>query len=59
MDGDHQTSVEGASAFGDVTHGQNQSVTAMSDGATAGCSLREDLRRYLWEPAVADSARTG
>jgi thioredoxin reductase (NADPH) len=31
---------------GDLTHGQNQTVVAMGDGARAGMALHKTLRRY-------------
>ena len=46
VDGNYETSVDGAYAVGDVTHGQNQTVVAMGDGARAGMALHKDLRRY-------------
>jgi thioredoxin reductase (NADPH) len=33
-------------AVGDVTHGQNQTVVAMGDGAKAGMALHNALRRF-------------
>ncbi|QLD90983.1 NAD(P)/FAD-dependent oxidoreductase [Natronomonas salina] len=46
VDADQETSVDGAYAVGDVTHGQNQTVLAMADGASAGMALHRDLRRF-------------
>lgn len=46
VDENYATSVEGVYAVGDVTHGQNQTVVAMGDGARAGIALDKDLRRY-------------
>jgi thioredoxin reductase (NADPH) len=46
VDENHETSVEGAYAVGDITHGQNQTVVAMGDGARAGLVLHKDPRRY-------------
>ena len=43
---DQETSVDGVYAVGDVTHGQNQTVLAMADGARAGTALHKDLRRF-------------
>ena len=54
VDETHETSVEGAFAVGDVTHGQNQTVIAMGDGAKAGMALHEDLRRYPRPPDELD-----
>ena len=65
----YETSVDGAYAVGDLTHGQNQTVVALGDGARAGIALHKDLRRYprppgelddteRWEvPAVSDALR--
>lgn len=41
-----ETSVEGAYAVGDVTHGQNQTPLAMADGARTGIALHKDLRTF-------------
>ena len=51
VDGNYETSVDGAYAVGDVTHGQNQTVVAMGDGAKAGMALHKELRRF---PRPAD-----
>lgn len=51
VDENGETSVEGAYAVGDVTHGQNQTPLAMADGAQAGIALHKDLRTY---PIPAD-----
>ena len=50
VDEDGRTSVEGVLAVGDVTHGDNQTVIAMADGARAGMALHRDLRRYPVDP---------
>lgn len=54
VDQDHETSVEGAYAVGDVTHGQNQTVVAMGDGAKAGLAIHKDLRRFPRPPDELD-----
>lgn len=41
-----ETSVEGAYAVGDVTHGQNQTTIAIGDAAYAGIAIHKDLRRF-------------
>lgn len=41
-----ETSLAGAYAVGDVTHGQNQTTIAIGDGARAGIALHKDLRRF-------------
>ena len=46
VDERYETSVDGAYAVGDVTHGQNQTVVAMGDGAKAGMALHKELRRF-------------
>ncbi|MFP8951849.1 NAD(P)/FAD-dependent oxidoreductase [Natrialbaceae archaeon A-arb3/5] len=46
VDERRQTSVEGVYAVGDVTHGQNQTTSAIGDGAYAGIALHKDLRRF-------------
>jgi thioredoxin reductase (NADPH) len=46
VDDDGRTSDDGVYAVGDVTHGQNQTVIAMADGARAGMALHKELRRY-------------
>jgi len=51
VDGARETSVDGAYAVGDVTHGQNQTPIAMGDGAYAGIAIHEDLRTF---PVPAD-----
>ncbi|MFC7140571.1 NAD(P)/FAD-dependent oxidoreductase [Halosimplex aquaticum] len=45
-----ETSVDGVYAVGDLTHGQNQTVVAMGDGAKAGMAIDKDLRRYPRPP---------
>jgi len=69
VDDAYETSVDGVYAVGDVTHGQNQTVVAMGDGAKAGMALHKDLRRFpravdeldaldaSAAPAVADDLR--
>ncbi|SER27876.1 NAD(P)/FAD-dependent oxidoreductase [Natrinema salaciae] len=47
VDENRQTSVEGVSAVGDVTHGQNQTTIAIGDGAYAGLAIHKDLRTFL------------
>ncbi|WP_232702681.1 NAD(P)/FAD-dependent oxidoreductase [Halobacterium wangiae] len=54
VDETYETSVEGAYAAGDITHGQNQTVVAMGDGAKAGMALHKDLRRYPLPPDELD-----
>ncbi|NHN41160.1 NAD(P)/FAD-dependent oxidoreductase [Halorubellus sp. JP-L1] len=54
VDDDHETSVDGVFAVGDVTHGQNQTVIAMGDGARAGMALHKQLRRFPLSVADAD-----
>ena len=55
VDGNRETSVEGAYAVGDVTHGLNQTVVALGDGARAGIALHKSLRRYPRPPdALSD-----
>ncbi|MFC7081551.1 NAD(P)/FAD-dependent oxidoreductase [Halorussus caseinilyticus] len=51
VDDDRETSVDGAYAVGDLTHGQNQTPIAVGDGAYAGIALHKDLRRF---PVAAD-----
>ncbi|UPW02187.1 NAD(P)/FAD-dependent oxidoreductase [Halorussus gelatinilyticus] len=51
VDDDRETSVSGAYAVGDVTHGQNQTPIALGDGAYAGIALHKDLRQF---PVPAD-----
>ena len=46
VDERRETSVEGAYAVGDVTHGQNQTTIAIGDGAYAGLAIHKDLRRF-------------
>ncbi|WP_254769207.1 NAD(P)/FAD-dependent oxidoreductase [Salinilacihabitans rarus] len=46
VDERRETSVEGAYAVGDVTHGQNQTTIAIGDGARAGIAIHKDLRPY-------------
>ncbi|WP_137284001.1 NAD(P)/FAD-dependent oxidoreductase [Halorussus salinisoli] len=69
VDDDRETSVDGAYAVGDVTHGQNQTPIAIGDGAYAGIALHKDLRQFpvapddldrlddLGVPAMADDLR--
>ena len=56
VDDDGETSVDGVYAVGDVTHGQNQTVVAMADGARAGMALHKDLRRFPVAPEELDGA---
>ncbi len=46
VDERRQTSVDGAYAVGDVTHGQNQTTIAVGDGAYAGLAIHKDLRTF-------------
>jgi thioredoxin reductase (NADPH) len=46
VDDGFETSVEGAYAVGDVTHGQNQTAVAVGDGARAGIAVHKSLRRF-------------
>ncbi|AEH36775.1 NAD(P)/FAD-dependent oxidoreductase [Halopiger xanaduensis] len=46
VDERRETSVDGAYAVGDVTHGQNQTTIAVGDGAYAGLAVHKDLRRF-------------
>ncbi|SDR35645.1 NAD(P)/FAD-dependent oxidoreductase [Natronobacterium texcoconense] len=46
VDERRETSVDGAYAVGDVTHGQNQTTIAIGDGAYAGLVVHKDLRRF-------------
>ncbi|WP_247002409.1 NAD(P)/FAD-dependent oxidoreductase [Halosolutus gelatinilyticus] len=46
VDERRETSIEGAYAVGDVTHGQNQTTIAIGDGAYAGIAIHKDLRRF-------------
>ncbi|MFB6141498.1 MAG: NAD(P)/FAD-dependent oxidoreductase [Halosimplex sp.] len=45
-----ETSVDGLYAVGDLTHGQNQTVVAMGDGAKAGMAIHKDLRLFPRPP---------
>ena len=54
VDETYETSVAGVYGVGDVTHGQNQTVVAMGDGAKAGMALHKDLRRYPVPAAELD-----
>ncbi|QLG27860.1 NAD(P)/FAD-dependent oxidoreductase [Halorarum halophilum] len=54
VDGSRETSVEGAYAVGDVTHGLNQTVVALGDGARAGIALHRSLRPYPCPPDELD-----
>ena len=54
VDGNYETSVDGAYAVGDLTHGQNQTAIAIGDGATAGMAIHKDLRRYPRPPDELD-----
>ncbi|AHG04524.1 thioredoxin-disulfide reductase [Halobacterium sp. DL1] len=56
VDENYETSVDGAYAAGDITHGQNQTVVAMGDGARAGMAVHKDLRRYPLPPEDLDDA---
>ncbi|GAB3676305.1 NAD(P)/FAD-dependent oxidoreductase [Halopiger thermotolerans] len=46
VDERRETSVDGAYAVGDVTHGQNQTTIAIGDGAYAGLAVHKDLRPF-------------
>lgn len=46
VDERRETSVDGAYAVGDVTHGQNQTPIAIGDGAYAGLAIHKDLRQF-------------
>ncbi|MDQ2050568.1 NAD(P)/FAD-dependent oxidoreductase [Natronolimnohabitans sp. A-GB9] len=46
VDENRETSVDGAYAVGDVTHGQNQTTIAIGDGASAGLAIHKDLRPF-------------
>ncbi len=60
VDGRGETSVDGAYAVGDVTHGQNQTTIAIGDGARAGIALHKELRRYPLSPeAIGEGAGPG
>ena len=50
VDADRRTSVDGAYAVGDLTHGQNQTPIAMGDGAYAGIALHKELRTFPLAP---------
>ncbi|WP_276299922.1 NAD(P)/FAD-dependent oxidoreductase [Halorussus lipolyticus] len=54
VDDDRETSVDGAYAVGDVTHGQNQTPIAIGDGAYAGIALHKDLRTFPVAPDELD-----
>jgi thioredoxin reductase (NADPH) len=54
VDDRFETSVDGAYAVGDLTHGQNQTVVALGDGARAGIALHKELRRYPCPPDELD-----
>ncbi|WP_232686171.1 NAD(P)/FAD-dependent oxidoreductase [Halobacterium zhouii] len=54
VDENYETSVDGAYGVGDLTHGQNQTVVALGDGARAGIALHKDLRRYPRPPDEPD-----
>lgn len=54
VDERYETSVDGAYGVGDVTHGQNQTVVAIGDGARAGMALHKELRRYPRPPDELD-----
>ncbi|MFC4551393.1 MULTISPECIES: NAD(P)/FAD-dependent oxidoreductase [Halorussus] len=53
-----ETSVEGAYAVGDLTHGQNQTPIALGDGAYAGIALHKDLRTFPLPPGELDDVET-
>ncbi|RKD98262.1 NAD(P)/FAD-dependent oxidoreductase [Halopiger aswanensis] len=57
VDERRETSVDGAYAVGDVTHGQNQTTIAIGDGAYAGLAVHKDLRRFPM--SVADLEARG
>ncbi|WP_436926117.1 NAD(P)/FAD-dependent oxidoreductase [Halosimplex amylolyticum] len=61
VDDDFETSVDGVYAVGDLTHGQNQTVVAMGNGARAGMAIDKGLRRYPRPPGeeVDESAVPG
>ncbi|QLG49357.1 NAD(P)/FAD-dependent oxidoreductase [Natrinema halophilum] len=52
VDERRETSVDGVYAVGDVTHGQNQTTIAISDGAYAGLAIHKDLR--IFPKSLAD-----
>lgn len=54
VDEEYETSVDGVYAVGDVTHGHNQTVVAMGDGAKAGIALHKDLRRFPYPADTLD-----
>lgn len=56
VDDNRETSVDGVYAVGDLTHGQNQAVIAMGDGAYAGMAIHKNLREF---PRPPDEGQIG